>query len=154
MGASSTSLSIVFKRTHNHGYDTESTKRPRRKPKRAESCAITTSRSRPTLSTLINTCTSPSLPSPSNLASFTHIPRMAYIEENLKIRSRPQEGEEVEVEKPYDAQDEVFKAASEKWKAGLLGSTSNDGKKRVEEGSVTSSMGMLTAIPEVDLGME
>lgn len=82
---------------------------------------------------------------------------MAYIEENLKIRSRPQEGEdddEATADQPYDPQDEVFRAASEKWKAGLLGSTAKDGKKRTEEGSVTSSMGMLTAIPEVDLGME
>ena len=82
---------------------------------------------------------------------------MAYIEENLKIRSRPQEAEDLDdaaADQPYDPQDEVFKAASEKWKAGLLGSTAKDGKKRMEEGSVTSSMGMLTAIPEVDLGME
>ncbi|KAJ3547116.1 hypothetical protein NMY22_g1772 [Coprinellus aureogranulatus] len=81
---------------------------------------------------------------------------MAYIEENLKVRSRPKEGDEDEDEsdKPYDPQDEVFKAASEKWKANLMGGTVKDGKKRLEEGSVTSSLGMLTAIPEVDLGMD
>lgn len=90
------------------------------------------------------------------LITLIHIPRMAYIEENLKVRSRPQEGDSdnEESNKPYDPQDEVFKAASEKWKAGLLAVTTKDGKKRTEEGSVTSSMGMLTAIPEVDLGME
>jgi hypothetical protein len=66
---------------------------------------------------------------------------MAYIEENLKIRSRPQEDEEDE---PADPQDELYRIA-EKWKVE---------KKAAEEGSVTNSLSMLTAIPEVDLGME
>lgn len=80
---------------------------------------------------------------------------MAYIEENLKVRSRPKDSgdnEEAEDDKPYDPQDELFKAASEKWRLKLLAGTKET--KQQEEGSVTSSMGMLTAIPEVDLGMD
>jgi hypothetical protein len=66
---------------------------------------------------------------------------MAYIEENLKIRSRPLDPSE---SKPgADDQDEF--SLSERWKAE---------KKTADEGNVTNSMSMLTAIPEVDLGME
>jgi hypothetical protein len=51
------------------------------------------------------------------------------------------------VETPYDPQEELFKIV-EKYKL--------DAKvtKETEEGSVTNSLGMLTSIPEVDLGME
>jgi hypothetical protein len=66
---------------------------------------------------------------------------MAYIEENLKIRSRPSDSSEY---KPGEnAQDEF--SLSERWKGE---------KKAADEGNVTNSMAMLTAIPEVDLGME
>lgn len=66
---------------------------------------------------------------------------MAYIEENLKIRSRPSDQSE---SKPgTNAQDEF--SLSERWKGE---------KKAADEGNVTNSMAMLTAIPEVDLGMD
>lgn len=66
---------------------------------------------------------------------------MAYIEENLKIRSRPSDSSE---HNPGEnAQDEF--SLSERWKGE---------KKAADEGNVTNSMAMLTAIPEVDLGME
>lgn len=55
------------------------------------------------------------------------------------------EGEEVT--KPYDPQAELFQIV-EKYKLD------NKVVKEVEEGSVTNSLGMLTSIPEVDLGME
>ncbi|KAL4076339.1 hepatocellular carcinoma-associated antigen 59-domain-containing protein [Scleroderma yunnanense] len=67
---------------------------------------------------------------------------MAYIEENLKIRSQPLDTSESS-SKDTNAEDEF--TLSERWKA----------EKRAEnEGSVTASLSMLTAIPEVDLGMD
>ena len=73
--------------------------------------------------------------------------RLAYIEEELSKRkgNTIREGEAVET--PYDPQEELFKIV-EKYKL--------DAKvmKETEEGSVTNSLGMLTSIPEVDLGME
>lgn len=69
---------------------------------------------------------------------------MAYIEENLKIRSRPREDGNRK-RGPDDPQEELYKL-SEKWTL--------DNSKPLQEGSVTTSMSMLTAIPEVDLGME
>jgi len=69
---------------------------------------------------------------------------MAYIEENLKIRGRPREEEE---EKPVDPQDALYNIA-DKWKVHKQPPATKG------EGSVTNSMTMLTAIPEVDLGME
>jgi hypothetical protein len=71
---------------------------------------------------------------------------LAYIEENLKVRGKPRDQEEDEEKKPYDPEEELFKAASGRWKTGA--------SNPKEEGNVTSSMSMLTAIPEVDLGME
>jgi hypothetical protein len=68
---------------------------------------------------------------------------MAYIEENLKIRSRPLEMAD-EKASVVDPQDELYRV-SERWKSD---------KKAADEGSVTNSLAMLTAIPEVDLGME
>jgi hypothetical protein len=70
---------------------------------------------------------------------------MAYIEENLKIRSKPREDSDDE-EKPHDPQEALYKIA-EHWKVGKQ-------QPKTDEGSVTNSMTMLTAIPEVDLGME
>ncbi|PFH49234.1 hypothetical protein AMATHDRAFT_148058 [Amanita thiersii Skay4041] len=69
---------------------------------------------------------------------------MAYIEENLKVRSKPREDESAK-KGPEDPQEELYKM-SEKWKF--------DKARPLQEGSVTSSMTMLTAIPEVDLGMD
>jgi hypothetical protein len=66
---------------------------------------------------------------------------MAYIEENLKIRSRPSDPSESKA--GTSAQDEF--SLSERWKGE---------KKAADEGNVTNSMAMLTAIPEVDLGMD
>ncbi|KAG2138057.1 hepatocellular carcinoma-associated antigen 59-domain-containing protein [Suillus bovinus] len=66
---------------------------------------------------------------------------MAYIEENLKIRSRPPDPSE---SKPGANAEEGF-SLSERWKGE---------KKAADEGNVTNSMAMLTAIPEVDLGMD
>ncbi|KIK03130.1 hypothetical protein K443DRAFT_676977 [Laccaria amethystina LaAM-08-1] len=70
---------------------------------------------------------------------------MAYIEENLKIRSKPREDSDDE-EKPHDPQEALYKIA-EHWKVGKQ-------QPKTDEGSVTNSMTMLTAIPEVDLGMD
>lgn len=67
--------------------------------------------------------------------------RMAYIEENLKIRSCPPDPSESKL--GANTQDEF--SLSERWKAE---------KKAADDGNVTNSMAMLTAIPEVDLGME
>jgi hypothetical protein len=77
----------------------------------------------------------------SNLSS-----RMAYIEENLKIRSRPRDDEEDKDRKPVDPQEALYRLA-DRWKV-------EKAKPTPDEGSVTNSMSMLTAIPEVDLGME
>ncbi|THV08231.1 hypothetical protein K435DRAFT_771786 [Dendrothele bispora CBS 962.96] len=67
---------------------------------------------------------------------------MEYIEENLKIRSKPRE--EIE-KKPVDPQEALYNIP-DRWKV--------EQKAAKEEGSVTSSLAMLTAIPEVDLGMD
>jgi hypothetical protein len=68
---------------------------------------------------------------------------MAYIEENLKIRSRPRDEEETKTGRS-DPQEELYRI-SDRWKVD---------KKTADEGNVTNSLTMLTAIPEVDLGME
>ncbi|KAG9218650.1 hypothetical protein CCMSSC00406_0001236 [Pleurotus cornucopiae] len=68
---------------------------------------------------------------------------MQYIEQNLKIRSRPQEDEPG---KPADPQDELYEIV-DRWKVEKQ-------KPTTDEGSVTNSLTMLTAIPEVDLGMD
>ena len=70
---------------------------------------------------------------------------MAYIEENLKIRSRPKEDDAAK-NQPVDPQDALYSLA-DRWKVTKQQLTS-------DEGNVTNSMAMLTAIPEVDLGME
>lgn len=69
---------------------------------------------------------------------------IAYIEENLKIRSRPR-GDENAKKGSEDPQEALYKL-SEKYKL--------ENSKPLQEGSVTTSMSMLTAIPEVDLGMD
>lgn len=72
---------------------------------------------------------------------------MAYIEENLKVRSRPKDDEDDEDEGPADPQEALYRIV-DKFKAN------KETKTKGEEGSVTNSLTMLTAIPEVDLGME
>jgi hypothetical protein len=69
---------------------------------------------------------------------------MAYIEENLKIRNRPRDVSEERERGPADPQEELYHI-TDRWKAG---------KRDGDDGNVTNSMTMLTAIPEVDLGME
>ncbi|TFK25949.1 hypothetical protein FA15DRAFT_667947 [Coprinopsis marcescibilis] len=71
---------------------------------------------------------------------------MAYIEENLKVRGKPREEEEDE-EKQYDPQDALYRQVADRFKM-------DKPKAEGEEGNVTNSMSMLTAIPEVDLGMD
>ncbi|TFY82757.1 hypothetical protein EWM64_g1250 [Hericium alpestre] len=66
---------------------------------------------------------------------------MAYIEENMKLRRGAQKEADG---KPIDEKDEISRL-SEKYKIE---------RKAMEEGNVTNSMAMLTAIPEVDLGMD
>ncbi|KAG6841849.1 hypothetical protein C0991_006256 [Blastosporella zonata] len=70
---------------------------------------------------------------------------MAYIEENLKIRSKPKDDSDDESKGPPDPQEALYNLA-DRWKV--------DKQKLTEDGSVTNSLTMLTAIPEVDLGME
>lgn len=70
---------------------------------------------------------------------------MAYIEENLKLLRGDQDPrEEVPKERPYDPDEELFRLPEQ---YRLRPGASN-------EGNVTNSLAMLTAIPEVDLGME
>lgn len=69
---------------------------------------------------------------------------MAYIEENLKTR-RQMASEDVDKSpEGQGSKDELLKF-EDKYK------TQNT---KLQEGNVTSSLAMLTAIPEVDLGME
>jgi hypothetical protein len=73
--------------------------------------------------------------------------RMAYIEEGLKKRrgERGIKDDEPLEDTPYDPLEELFR----------IGDRHKLQKKVAdEEGSVTNSTAMLTAIPEVDLGME
>lgn len=78
-------------------------------------------------------------------SGFSIFPRMAYIEENLKIRSRPRDDSEGKDKGPVDPQEALYQLA-DRWKV--------DKQKPTDDGSVTNSISMLTAIPEVDLGME
>jgi hypothetical protein len=75
---------------------------------------------------------------------------MAYIEENIeKIRRDKKQGtgEEREAQtevKPTKIEDDIVKFGDKYKTRGV----------EVKEGSLTSSLAMLSAIPEVDLGME
>ena len=69
--------------------------------------------------------------------------RMAYIEENLKLRMKSKDNPSEPG--PADPDDELSDIA-QRWKV--------EKKNTADEGSVTNSLSMLTAIPEVDLGME
>jgi len=70
---------------------------------------------------------------------------MAYIEENLKVRGKPRDEDEKN-KGPADPQEALYQIA-DRWKVEKQKPTPDDG-------SVTNSMTMLTAIPEVDLGMD
>ena len=67
---------------------------------------------------------------------------MAYIEENMRLRRGEKEDSPTE-QGPADPYAELFRLTG---KGGV--------PKKEEEGSVTNSLAMLTAIPEVDLVME
>ena len=64
---------------------------------------------------------------------------MAYIEENMKLR-RGEAAEDEDEDASMDPYAELFERSKK--------------NQEKEEGSVTNSLAMLTAIPEVDLGME
>ena len=71
---------------------------------------------------------------------------MAYIEENMKSRREGRNPDaETKEETIADPNDAVPKQLPDSLKAA---------QKAAEEGNVTNSLAMLTAIPEVDLGME
>jgi hypothetical protein len=70
---------------------------------------------------------------------------MAYIEENLTVRGRPRDEDDTNAG-PADPQEALYRIA-DRWKVDKQKPTPDDG-------SVTNSLTMLTAIPEVDLGME
>ena len=69
-----------------------------------------------------------------------NVNRMAYIEENMKLK-RGTKDDPKKDEGPLDPLAEILRRKANK-------------EKEQEEGNVTNSMAMLTAIPEVDLGME
>jgi len=71
---------------------------------------------------------------------------MAYIEENLKVRSKPREDSDDEDNAHVDPQEALYNIA-DRWKVEKQ-------KPTTDVGSVTNSLTMLTAIPEVDLGMD
>lgn len=105
----------------------------------------TISHSRRTPLMSINTCTFFFLLIAKDMPRLEVYIRMAYIEENLKIRSRPREDSDEEDRATLDPQEELYSLA-DKWKV--------EKQKPINDGNVTNSMQMLTAIPEVDLGME
>ncbi|KAI0044610.1 hypothetical protein FA95DRAFT_1608397 [Auriscalpium vulgare] len=70
---------------------------------------------------------------------------MAYIEENMKLRRGRPDAESGDSPSAEGKPDDELSKLSEKYKVE---------KRTAEEGSVTNSLAMLTAIPEVDLGMD
>lgn len=70
--------------------------------------------------------------------------RMAFIEENLKTRRQMATEDTNTPPNGQDLKEELLKFED-------MYKTQNT---KLQEGSVTSSLAMLTAIPEVDLGME
>ena len=70
---------------------------------------------------------------------------MAYIEENMKLRLGKKGEDEEDTAKPAEAKDDLYR---------MMDQLKAQGGKKPEEGNVTNSLAMLTAIPEVDLGME
>ncbi|KAH9023439.1 hepatocellular carcinoma-associated antigen 59-domain-containing protein [Lactarius pseudohatsudake] len=71
---------------------------------------------------------------------------LAYIEENMKLRrGRAEQEPDVDAVPSGSAQEDLFSNLDQRYKVE---------RKPGEEGSVTNSLSMLTAIPEVDLGMD
>ena len=62
-----------------------------------------------------------------------------------RVQDRSDNDDSKDPSKPTDPQDD-FQRMMEQYK--------NQNGKKLEEGNVTNSLAMLTAIPEVDLGME
>lgn len=73
--------------------------------------------------------------------------RMAFIETELAKRRGGAVDKDAEKNGPVDPQDELYRIA-EKYRL------EQKKPKEEDEGNVTTSLGMLTSIPEVDLGME
>lgn len=72
--------------------------------------------------------------------------RMAYIEENLKLRTQtPKEDTGQETSSEATKTQDGIEKFGDKYKTHGV---------ELKEGSVTNSLAMLSAIPEVDLGME
>lgn len=74
--------------------------------------------------------------------------RLAYIEENMKLRrgrSQQPSDPNSDAVPGGSKQEDLFDNIDQRYKVE---------RKPGEEGSVTNSLSMLTAIPEVDLGME
>jgi hypothetical protein len=72
---------------------------------------------------------------------------MAFIETELAKRRGGPVDKDAEKNGPVDPQDELYRIA-EKYRL------EQKKPKDEDEGNVTTSLGMLTSIPEVDLGME
>jgi hypothetical protein len=72
---------------------------------------------------------------------------MAFIETELAKRRGGQVNDDPSKNGPADPQEELYRIA-EKYRL------EQKKPRHEEEGSVTTSLGMLTSIPEVDLGME
>lgn len=72
---------------------------------------------------------------------------MAFIETELAKRRGAQLNDDGSKKGPVDPQEELYRIA-EKYRL------EQKKPRDEEEGSVTTSLGMLTSIPEVDLGME
>jgi hypothetical protein len=86
--------------------------------------------------------------SPRERTHISIICRLAYIEENMKLRrGRAQQSGDpsADADPGENAQEDLFSNLDPRYKVE---------RKPGEEGSVTNSLSMLTAIPEVDLGME
>lgn len=84
---------------------------------------------------------------------------MKYIEENMRKRYGHGSDDDEKKEEPWDPQAELYRveplfAAEAKIEPPKAVASASTKKKTNEEGSVTNSTGMLTAIPEVDLGMD
>lgn len=135
-----------------HAFDSEITTFPELQKTKSERrgvlCALIILPSKQMPLMLTNTCMGDFFT--SDIIANSHSPvsfRMTYIEEGLKKRrgERGIKDDEPKPDAPYDPLEELFKI---------------DGRYRLqknagdEEGSVTNSAAMLTAIPEVDLGME
>ncbi|ORY24970.1 hepatocellular carcinoma-associated antigen 59-domain-containing protein [Naematelia encephala] len=75
---------------------------------------------------------------------------LAYIESELQKRRGRETAFESSINEAFDPTAELFRIADRfKKEAGIVAAGEED-----EEGNVTNSLGMLTSIPEVDLGMD